>query len=347
MKISRRRCLFATSSLLAAIIGTSGNAIGEGPVAPLSRQAAPLARQIAPLGEGQNPPVITAMALDPRGLVLAVAGDDCSIRLLNTSDLSEIERLIGHRDLVRTLAFRSDGRFLASAGNDGRLILWDRTNQWSIARQVDDLPTIFDVRFSPDGNQLAAVGFDTQLMLFDGSDRPSLHCDCADLRAVSYNTAGNRLAVVGRSGKLHLFDPRSGQEIGEFAIHASRVRDIVFLPGTNWSATVGEDGTATIFDLDNYQVKKQIDFLPCKLFTVAAIDKTTVAVAGSDNRIRVVDVTTGEVTRKIDVHIGSINSLVYADGVLYSGGFDARVVKSMMIDSQDPRLAERDKVTGR
>jgi WD40 repeat protein len=340
IKISRRRCLYATSSLLAAMIGTSGLAIGEGTTEPRSRR-------IVPLGEGFNPPVITAMALDPRGLVLAVAGDDYSIRLLDTADLSEKDRLLGHRDLVRTLAFRPDGRFLASAGNDGRLALWDRTNQWSIARQVDDLPTIFAVRFSPDGKQLAAVGFDTQLMLFDNADRPSLHCDCADLRAVSYNSAGDRLAVVGRSGKLHLFDPRSGQEIGEFAIHASRVRDIVFLPGTNWTASVGEDGTATIFDLDNYQIKKQVDFLPCKLFTVTAIDKSTIALAGSDNRIRIVNVTTGEVTRKIDIHSGSINSLVYADGVLYSGGFDARVFKTRISDGQDQRLAERDRPTGR
>ncbi|HBJ35374.1 MAG TPA: hypothetical protein DDZ51_11610 [Planctomycetaceae bacterium] len=340
IKLNRRRCLVATSSLLAAIIGTSGSAIGEG-------LAAPLSRAVEPLGEGYLSPVITAMALDPRGLLLAVAGDDYSIRLLDTKDLTEKERLIGHRDLVRTLAFRADGRLLASAGNDGRLTLWDRTSQWSIARQINDLPTIFDIRFSPDGNQLAAVGFDTQLMLFDNGDRPSLHCDCSDLRAVSYNSTGDRLAVVGRSGKLHLFDPRSGQEIGEFAIHASRVRDIVFLPGTNWSATVGEDGTATIFDLGNYQIKKQIDFLPCKLFTVAAIDKTTIAVAGSDNRIRIVNATTGEVTRNIDIHSGSINSLVYADGVLYSGGFDAQVFKTIVSDGRDPRLAERDKATGR
>jgi WD40 repeat protein len=340
MKINRRRCLLTTSSLLAAIIGTSGLAIGEGIAAPLSRV-------IDPLSEDHRPPVVTAMALDPRGQLLAVAGDDYSIRLLDATDLTEKERLIGHRDLVRTLAFRGDGRLLASAGNDGRLTLWDRTNQWSIARQIDDLPTIFGVRFSPDGSQLAAVGFDTQLMLFDNTDRPSLHCDCADLRAISYNGTGDRLAVVGRSGKLHLFDPRSGQEIGEFTIHASRVRDIVFLPKTNWSVTVGEDGAATIFDLDNYQIKKQVDFLPCKLFTVVAIDKSTIAVAGSDNRIRLVNVTTGEVTRNIDIHSGSINSLVYADGVLYSGGFDARVFKTIVSDGRDPRLAERDKATGR
>jgi WD40 repeat protein len=339
-KINRRHCLIATSSLITAILGARPGLANE-------TVAAPLSRTIDPLDDGHHPPVIKAMALDPRGLYLAVAGDDCSIRILDTNDLTEKERLNGHRDLVRTLAFRPDGRLLASAGNDGRLILWDRANRWSIARQIDDLPTIFDVRFAPQGNQLAAVGFDTQLMLFDNTQRPSLHCDCADLRAVTYNATGDRLAVVGRSGKLHLFNPQSGQEVGEFTIHASRVRDIVFLPGTNQAVTVGEDGAATVFDLENYQVTRKINFLPCKLFTVTAIDKSTVAVAGSDNRIRLVNVATGEVTGHIDVHIGSINALVYADGMLYSGGFDARIVKTRVAGGQDPRIAERDKSTGR
>jgi len=339
-KISRRSCIYATSSLLAAIIGTSGFALGEG-------LNIPLGRRIEPLRDRDQPPVITAMAMDPLGQVLAVAGDDCSIRLLNVADLSERERLMGHRDLVRTLAFRPDGQVLASAGNDGRLTLWDRAQNWTIARQIDQLPTLFSVRFSPDGKQLAAVGFDTQLMLFDDSERPKLHCQCSDLRGLSYTSSGDRLAVVGRSGKLHLFDPRSGQEIGEFAIHTSRVRDIVFLPGTRWFATVGEDGAATLFDLDEYRVRKQVDFLPCKLFTVAAIDKSMIAVAGSDNRIRILNVVSGEVTQHLDVHQGSINSLIYADGYLYSGGFDARVCKTRISGGQDERLAEREKPTGR
>lgn len=339
-RINRRRCLIATSSLIAVVVGKYPGLADETVTAPLSRT-------IAPLDDGHHPPVIKAMALDPRGLFVAVAGDDCSIRILDANDLTEKERLTGHRDLVRSLAFRPDGRLLASAGNDGRLILWDRLNQWSVARQIDDLPAIFDLRFAPDGNQLAAVGFDTQLMLFDNSQRPSLHCDCSDLRAVAYNATGDRLAVVGRSGKLHLFNPQSGQEIGEFAIHASRVRDVVFLPGTNQAVTVGEDGAATVFDLESYQVTRKIDFLPCKLFTVVAIDKSTVAVAGSDNRIRLVNVTTGDVRGHIDVHNGSINALVYADGILYSGGFDARIVKTRVADGQDPRIAERDKATGR
>jgi WD40 repeat protein len=339
-KLNRRRYLLATSTLLASIIGTTQIAIGEGVGVPLSQR-------LAPLRPDDPSPVVTAMALDPHGQLLAVGSDDGAIRLLNTSDLSQRDLLVGHRDLVRSIAFRPDGLCLVSAGNDGRIILWDRRQGWSILRQINDLPTIFSARFSPDGKQLAAVGFDTSLMLFESGDRPKLDCKCADLRGVAYNRSGDRLAVVGRTGKLHLFDPRAGKSIGEYSIHSSRVRDITFLPDTQLAATVGEDGTATIFDLDVYKVVKQIDLLPCKLFTVVAIDRETIAVAGSDNRIRLINITTGRVTSFLEGHLGSINSLAYADGVLYSGGFDTTVRKWQLPVSQDQRLAEREKATGR
>lgn len=313
----------------------------------LGKQVATQHHLLKPLHESGKTPVVTAMALDPRGEFLAVACDDCSIRLLHRDDLSERAQLVGHRDLVRSLAFRPDGLLLASAGNDGRLTQWDRNQNWKVAEQKDDLPTIFCARYSPCGKQLAAVGFDTQLMLFDTADRPKLHCDCSDLRSLSYNSTGDRLAVVGRSGMLHLFDPRSGTEIGEFMIHASRVRDIVFLPGTQAAATVGENGTATIFDLESYQIRKQLDFLPCKLFAVAAIDATTIAVAGSDNRIRIVNVETGNTIQQVNVHDGSVSALLYSGGTLYSGGFDGQVCKTPLGTGDGARVAGREPATER
>jgi WD40 repeat protein len=90
-------------------------------------------------------------------------------------------------------------------------------------------------------------------------------------------------------------------------------------------------------------VIKRIDFLPCKLFTVAGIDKTTIAVAGSDNRIRLVDCSSGEITARLDGHQGSISSLVFCDGSLYSGGFDATVRKWKVGGDAGARVAEKEK----
>jgi len=336
-KLSRRRWLLMSSSLLAAHAGAASWATAGG-------LSIPLAHRLLPLGPGRRSPVVTALAIDPRGEVLAVAGDDASIRILDAADLRELDRLVAHRDLVRTLTFRSDSKILASGGNDGSLILWDRSAHWAITRRVDDLPTLFCVRFSPDGKQLAAAGFDSELMLFGSSTQPQLHCECSDLRGVAYDATGLRLAVGGRSGMLFLYDPRGGQQLGEFPIHTSRVRDLVFLPGTELAATVAEDGAATIFDLARYRVVKRIDLLPCKLFTVAAIDRTQIAVAGSDNRIRIVDCETGEITGHFDGHQGSISSLVYCSGWLYSGGFDATVRKWDIGGGRGARVAEKEPV---
>lgn len=333
--INRHPLGAAAIALLAVLLGSPGWA------------QQPLRHWLQPLHEGGKTPVVTAMALDPRGEFLAVACDDCSIRLLDTDDLSERQQLIGHRDLVRSLSFRPDGLFLASAGNDGRLTRWDRNRNWQIDEQVDDLPSIFCVRYSPCGQQLAAVGFDPQLMLFDRTDRPKLRCGCSDLRSVSFSSAGDRLAVVGRSGKLHLFDPRSGEEIGQFATHASRARDIAFLPEANAIATVGEDGAVTIFDLENHQIRKQTKHLPGKLFAIAAIDGTTIAVAGSDNRIRILNTESGNTVGQLDIHDGSISSLLYSKAALYSGGFDGQVCKTPWGSGEGTRVAGRETATER
>lgn len=332
-KLSRRRWLLM-SSLLAST-GTAGWTTA-------SELSIPLAYRLPPLGPNRQPPVVTAMAIDPRGEILAVAGDDASIRILGASDLREYDRLVAHRDLVRTLTFRCDSKILASGGNDGSLILWDRSAGWAVTRRLDDLPTLFCVRFSPDGKQLAAVGFDSELMLFGTSSQPELHCRCTDLRGVAYDAIGGRLAVSGRSGTMYLYDPHNAHQLGEFPIHTSRVRDMVFLPGTELAATVAEDGAATIFDLNQYRVIKRIDLLPCKLFTVAAIDRTQIAVAGSDNRIRIVDCVSGKIIDHFDGHQGSISSLVFCNGWLYSGGFDATVRKWNVNGGGGERVAEKD-----
>ncbi len=333
-KLSRRRWLLV-SSLLAASSRSAGWTTA-------SELSIPQAYRLLPLNPHRQPPVVTAMAIDPRGEVLAVAGDDASIRILDAGDLREYDRLVAHRDLVRTLTFRCDSNILASGGNDGSLVLWDRNANWAVTRRLDDLPTLFCVRFSPDGKQLAAVGFDSDLMLFGSSSQPQLHCQCSDLRGVAYDAAGGRLAVSGRSGTLYLYDTRDARPLGEFPIHTSRVRDLVFLPGTELAATVAEDGAATIFDLNQHRVVKRIDLLPCKLFTMAAIDRTQIAVAGSDNRIRIVDCASGEIIDHLDGHQGSISSLVFCNGWLYSGGFDATVRKWNVSRRAGERVAEKE-----
>ena len=167
--------------------------------------------QLKPVSADFEGTVIQAIASDPRGELIAVAGDDHSIRIMNVATLKVLKRLSGHSDLIQTLQFNSSGNELVSAGNDGQLMLWNRNADFRIIQRIANAPALACVRFSPDGQEMAAVGFDSQVYLIGRgkrAGRPKVECDCTDLRAVDYRSDGKVLAVAGRSGDLHLLNER-------------------------------------------------------------------------------------------------------------------------------------------
>ncbi|TVP96954.1 MAG: hypothetical protein EA381_16140 [Planctomycetaceae bacterium] len=300
--------------------------------------------QLEPAEPGGRRPVVTALAVDPLGRWLAVAGDDLVVRLLETERLTELTRMVGHRDLVRSLDFRADGRALVSGGNDGKLMVWDGTRDWNLAGQWDELPPIHRARFSPDGRRLALVGFRSEPLLLGGESPQRLRAEGEDLRGLVINPQGSRLVIADRSGSLSLFALPTGEPIGRIETTAMRVRELAELPGSDRVVMVGEDGVITIVDLAGQAATRTISLLPCKLFAIAAIGRERIAVAGSDNRIRLVDCSTGQVVSHLDGHQGSISSLVHAGGFLYSGGFDTTVRKWSVASGQNERLAEKDRI---
>ncbi|MFV1968361.1 MAG: WD40 repeat domain-containing protein, partial [Pirellulaceae bacterium] len=106
-----------------------------------------------------KPSVITSLALHPDGRIIAVAGDDHCVRLLDLDSGQLVLTLTEHVDWVRSLAFSPTGRVLASAASDGRIVLWDPTTGNKL-KDLAELPyAITAICFSHDGKQLAATGF--------------------------------------------------------------------------------------------------------------------------------------------------------------------------------------------
>lgn len=293
----------------------------------------------------EKPAVITAIAADPRGELVAAAGDDHAIRILRTSNMTTVRTLQGHRDVIRSLSFDPDGDKLVSAGNDGQLIVWDRNESFRVLQRMAGTPALARVRFSSDGREMAAVGFDSEVFLIGRPDRrrPNFDCDCNDLRAVAYRDDDRVLAVAGRSGDLHLFDLHS-DSVSDHALHRGRIHDIVFHRQANIAVCVAEDGDLTVFDTEQRRLKHRVAVTTGKLFSVAVLNSQLVAVAGSDNVIRVVNTDDGTVVRQLQGHTGSVSTLAASGGLLFSGSYDATVRRWSIgdIDAQGQRIAEGD-----
>lgn len=309
--------------------------------------------QLPPVSEGmrleaqdghRSSPVITALAVDPKGEFLAAAGDDHLIRIIDLATFTEQRVLRQHQDWVRSMDFRSDGSRLASAGNDGQIVIWDRSEDWKIKQSMPDAPAIACVRFSPFGGMLAAVGFDPQLFLLQPGTarRPALKCGCNDMRVVAFSDDMRLVVAAGRSGDAHLFDPGTGQPAGHFNLHSGRIHDLIFMPSSEIMVSVSDDRKVVVFDSLRGEVLHTIPVPGCKLFTVAALDSTRVAVGGADNLIRVVDISRGTIQHSLPGHTGSIAVLKANDQYLFSGSFDASIRRwPLQQILQQPRTVQR------
>lgn len=356
--ISRRRWLLASAAICTGSVAAvaqeppstgspdPGVEIAVNEIRPaIIRPTATKTFRLQPTERQLNRTVVTAIATDPRSELVAVAGDDHAIRIMLSPNMRVLHTLRGHRDLVRTMSFDPRGNRLISSGNDGQLIVWDRDAEFTKIQSISVEPAIACVRFSPGGNEIAAVGFDRRILIYGkkSSGRPPLGCDCTDLRAVAYRDDKAMLAVGGRSGELHLFDLNSRELIGEYETHRGRINALEFAVGSSTVVSVGGDGKLVLFDTERKKLIRQMAVTSGKLFAVTILDDRHVAVAGSDNLIRIVNMVTGNTVRNLAGHDGSITSLAADGNVLFSGGYDATLRRWALAGLRgEDRIAERD-----
>ncbi len=302
--------------------------------------------RLEPVSSDFGRTIVRAIASDPRGQLIAVAGDDHAIRIMETARLEVRATLQGHTDMIQTLDFDPAGNRLVSAGNDGQLIIWNRDADFGVEQRIQGTPALACVRFSPDGREIAAVGFENKVYLITRQNRanqPQAECDCTDLRAVDYSGDGKLLAVAGRSGDLHLFDRATNKLIDEYRIHTGRIHDLKFNGLSPVIVTAGEDGYVVMFDTDVRKPIGRIGVTTGKLFSVCILDRQHLAVAGSDNMIHIVNVALGHAVERIDGHTGSIAALAFSGNALFSGGYDATLKRWELggLKAGRDRIAER------
>ncbi|CAD8045129.1 unnamed protein product [Paramecium primaurelia] len=81
--------------------------------------------------------------------------------------ISELNKLHGHRNFVNTVCFSPDGNTLASGSNDKSIRLWDVKTGQQKAKLDGHTSTVYSVCFSPDGNTLASGSYDKSIRLWD------------------------------------------------------------------------------------------------------------------------------------------------------------------------------------
>lgn len=274
-----------------------------------------------------RPPVVSAVALHPEGRFVAIAGDDHRIRIVDLESGRTLQRRAAHGDWVRSLVYAPTGKTLASAGNDGRIVLWDATHATEL-RQLASLPhPITAIAFSQTGKSLASIGFGDDLRVFDVDGQKSavrFGCPCTDMRALAYSADLRMLASGGRSGVVRVWDVGTGKVVQEYTAHNKRVRGLAFSPDGKTLVSCGEDGRIQVKPISG-QPGFMLESPGTKVMSLTYCGADRLATGGSDNLVRIWDLTRRVQVSQLSGHTGSVVTLAYGGNVLLSSGFDTTV----------------------
>ena len=280
-----------------------------------------------PEPEHDSPPVITDVAVQRDGELLAIVGDDHLVRLCSKKTGELIKKLHGHEDWVRCAQFSPDGTRLISAGNDRNVLEWNLTNGQLLRRFARQSDAVVAVAFDRTGDRLATAGFQNRVLVYNMADGQVIHdleCPDADMRSVAFSSDGQYLAAGGRSGTVRVWEAASGQMIRDLVIHRRRIHRVLFADHGETLISCADDRLVKLTPVNGGE-SIALPRRPCKVQTVTMVGPNLIASAGSDNLIRLWDRSTYEEIGKLVGHRGTVTTLAFDGEALYSGSYDTEV----------------------
>ena len=156
--------------------------------------------------------------------MLAAAGDDEGIKLINTIDGSIARVLKGHRGPVTGLAFDPNGEYLASIDSIGTVIYWELQSGRTlyilkgIAPDTGSDTSILNVlSWSPDGETLAVPGLKNDIVMFDRDTAEKLFTLRGDhtqpICFMSWSPNGKYMATSSLDKQVLIWDVSRKQDI--------------------------------------------------------------------------------------------------------------------------------------
>uniref|UniRef100_A0A7N0RC00 WD repeat and HMG-box DNA-binding protein 1 n=1 Tax=Kalanchoe fedtschenkoi TaxID=63787 RepID=A0A7N0RC00_KALFE len=167
---------------------------------------------------------IRVLAFNKSGSILAAAGDDEGIKLINTIDGSIARVLKGHRGSVTGVEFDPNSEYLASVDSIGTVIIWELLSGTavhtlkSIAPDTGlDFSALNVLCWSPDGETLAVPGLRNDVVIYDRDTAEKLYSLRGDhmqrICFLAWSPNGQYMATSGIDQQLLIWEVDQRQDI--------------------------------------------------------------------------------------------------------------------------------------
>jgi WD40 repeat protein len=249
--------------------------------------------------------VVTRLAFAPTGHLLAVAGADRTVTLLDPRRGAHSVVLRGHVGAITSIAFNPSATGVVSANTDGTARVWTTSGDLVTILTGHGLDVI-SAQFSPDGSRVVTASRDGTARVWDASEGATvavLAGHDAELTSAAFSSDGRSVATTSSDGTMRLWyavaEPTLAVVRREpWAVSAARFADghLVVSPRGSPDVAVSSDGKlfATAMS-EEVLVRRSTTGAPVASIRVPtpitgvalAPDDRSVAAAGSDGVARV------------------------------------------------------------
>ncbi|MGQ4870841.1 MAG: WD40 repeat domain-containing protein [Candidatus Thorarchaeota archaeon] len=237
---------------------------------------------------GANPPPLTCVAIDASRRSLACGTADSRVLLLDAKTGRPRRALIGHEDIVASVAFGGKSSIVYSAGWDGTV------RRWSTGRSTQNTHTLS-------------------------------HTSAAKSLAVDVETGKG---VAGfQDGTVKVFTISTLKCLRNIPAHSRDVSSVALLPGGENLLTASWDGTCRLWDLRRYKLIRTIAEFDQRIQSMAVLgDGSSVLLGLYNGKVIGVSIDANRAAT-IEAHrdvVGALTFLSHAD-TFASGGWDRMV----------------------
>lgn len=216
---------------------------------------------------------ITSLAYNPHADKLASSSTDKSVNLWNTNDRIRCYKFTGHSDIVNSVAWSHNGCLMATASKDNTVKVWVPTVRGSSYNFVA-LSNVRSVDFHPKDKKLVTASDDKAVKLWSIETKRFLSSFLGHTNRVlraRYSPSGKTIASCSEDRTLRIFDVLSGD-----CVH-----------------TYGESHNGYANDVAWHP------------------EGALVAVALSNNCIKIYDRRIHKLIQMYSVHAGAVNSIAF------------------------------------
>jgi U4/U6 small nuclear ribonucleoprotein PRP4 len=206
---------------------------------------------------------ISCVRYSPDSAHIATGSWSSSVKVWDSSNLSEIKIFRGHEDRVTgldwhpTIGFsemsdHSDIVCLCTGGADNTAILWSATRENPLAFLKGHQARLGDVKFHPTGNYVGTTSFDHSWRLWDVTTEQELLLQeghYKEVYAIAFHPDGSLVATGDLNGIGRVWDLRSGKAILPLQGHSKQILCMDFSLNGYTLASGSDDRTVRIWDL--------------------------------------------------------------------------------------------------